>query len=45
MSFHFPHDAGIKVCIEEHIAALSLSWGDPFEFVAPATAAGIAVIH
>jgi enoyl-[acyl-carrier protein] reductase II len=42
---HFPHHAGIKMCIEEHVAALSFFWGDASEFVAPAHAAGIAVIH
>src|SRR6516165_7595645 len=40
---HFPHRAGVGVCIEERVAALSFFWGDPAEFVAPAHAAGIAV--
>jgi nitronate monooxygenase len=42
---HFPHHAGIQVCIDERIAALSFFWGDPSEFVAPAHDAGIAVLH
>ena len=42
---HFPHRAGVGVCIEERVAALSFFWGDPAEFVAPAHAAGIAVLH
>jgi hypothetical protein len=31
---HFPHRAGVGVCIEERVAALSFFWGDPAEFVA-----------
>ena len=42
---HFPHHAGIQVCIDERVAALSFFWGDPSEFVAPAHDAGIAVLH
>jgi nitronate monooxygenase len=42
---HFPHRDGIEVCLEEPVAALSFFWGDPSEFVAPAHAAGLAVIH
>jgi NAD(P)H-dependent flavin oxidoreductase YrpB (nitropropane dioxygenase family) len=42
---HFPNRDGIEVCIEERVAALSFFWGDPGEFVAPAHAAGLAVIH
>jgi enoyl-[acyl-carrier protein] reductase II len=42
---HFQHHAGIQVCIEERVAALSFFWGDPSEFVAPAHDAGIAVLH
>jgi enoyl-[acyl-carrier protein] reductase II len=42
---HFPHRAGIQVCIEEQVTALSFFWGDPSEFVPPAHAAGIAVLH
>jgi nitronate monooxygenase len=42
---HFPHHAGIQVCIDEQVAALSFFWGDPSEFVAPAHDAGIAVLH
>jgi len=42
---HFPHHAGIQVCIDEQVAALSFFWGDPSEFVAPAHDAGITVLH
>jgi len=42
---HYPHHAGIEVCIEERIAALSFFWGDPSEFIPAAHAAGIAVLH
>jgi nitronate monooxygenase len=42
---HFPHRDAIEVCLEERVAALSFFWGDPSEFVAPAHAAGLAVIH
>src|SRR3974390_2020142 len=42
---HFPHRAGIQVCIDEQVAALSFFWGDPSEFVPAAHAAGIAVLH
>ncbi|HKF59177.1 MAG TPA: nitronate monooxygenase [Blastocatellia bacterium] len=42
---HFPHHAGIQVCIEERVAALSFFWGDPSEFIPAAHAAGIAVLH
>jgi len=42
---HFPHHAGIQICIDERVAALSFFWGDPSEFVPAAHAAGIAVIH
>jgi enoyl-[acyl-carrier protein] reductase II len=42
---HFPHHAGIQVCIEEQVAALSFFWGDPSEFIPAAHAAGIAVLH
>lgn len=42
---HFPHKAGIQVCIDERVAALSFFWGDPSEFVPAAHAAGIAVLH
>ena len=42
---HFPHDAGVRVCIEERVAALSFFWGDPSPFVSAAHAAAIAVLH
>ena len=42
---HFPHRDGIEVCLEERVAALSFFWGDPSAFIAPAHAAGLAVIH
>jgi nitronate monooxygenase len=42
---HFPHRAGIQVCIDEQVAALSFFWGDPSKFVPGAHAAGIAVLH
>jgi NAD(P)H-dependent flavin oxidoreductase YrpB (nitropropane dioxygenase family) len=42
---HFPCAPGIRVCIEEHVAALSFFWGDPSEFVPAAHDAGIAVLH
>lgn len=42
---HFPHHAGVQVCINERIAALSFFWGDPSEFIPAAHAAGIAVFH
>src|SRR6516225_10747645 len=32
---HFPHRAGVGVCIEERVAALSFFWGDPAEFGPP----------
>lgn len=41
----FPHEAGIQVCIDEQVVALSVFWGDPSEFVPAAHAAGIAVLH
>ena len=40
----FPHEEGVRVCIEERIAALSLFWGDPTPFVEPAHDAGVSVI-
>jgi len=42
---HFPHREGIQVCVAEKVAALSLFWGDPSEFIPTAHAAGIAVLH
>ena len=42
---HFAHRDGIEVCLEERVTALSFFWGDPSEFVAPAHAAGLAIIH
>jgi enoyl-[acyl-carrier protein] reductase II len=42
---HFPHRAGVQVCIDEQVTALSFFWGDPSEFVPAAHAAGIAVLH
>jgi NAD(P)H-dependent flavin oxidoreductase YrpB (nitropropane dioxygenase family) len=42
---HFPHHAGIQVCIDERVAALSFFWGDPSEFVAPVHDEGITVLH
>jgi len=42
---HFPHRAGIEVCIAERVPALSFFWGDPSEFIPAAHAAGIAVLH
>src|SRR5215469_16397653 len=42
---HLPHRDGVELCLEERVAALSFFWGDPAEFVAPAHAAGLAVIH
>ena len=42
---HFPHRAGVQVCIDEQVGALSFFWGDPSEFVPAAHAAGIAVLH
>jgi len=42
---HFPHDAGVQVCIEERISALSFFWGDASRFIQPAHAAGIKIIH
>lgn len=41
----FPHRAGIQACIDERVAALSFFWGDPWEFIPAAHAAGIAVLH
>ena len=35
---HFPHQDGIRVCIEERVAALSLFWGDPTTSIEPHTA-------
>ena len=42
---HFPHRAGIQVCVDEQVAALSFFWGDPSEFVPGAHSAGVAVLH
>jgi NAD(P)H-dependent flavin oxidoreductase YrpB (nitropropane dioxygenase family) len=42
---HFPHREGIQVCVAEKVAALSLFWGDPSEFIPTAHAAGIAVLR
>ena len=41
---HFPHEDGIRVCIEERVAALSLFWGDPTPFIEPAHRAGVSII-
>jgi NAD(P)H-dependent flavin oxidoreductase YrpB (nitropropane dioxygenase family) len=41
---HFPHEDGIRVCIEEKVGALSLFWGDPTPFIEPAHQADISVI-
>src|SRR5271165_5873384 len=41
---HFPHEDGIRVCIEERVAALSLFWGDPTPFVEPAHRAGVSIM-
>jgi NAD(P)H-dependent flavin oxidoreductase YrpB (nitropropane dioxygenase family) len=41
---HFPHEDGIRVCIEERVRALSLFWGDPTPFIEPAHQADISVI-
>ena len=41
---HFPHEDGVRVCLEERVAALSLFWGDPTPFVEPAHRAGVSVI-
>jgi hypothetical protein len=41
---HFPHEEGIRVCIEERVAALSLFWGDPTPFVEPAHRAGVSIM-
>src|SRR5271166_4619499 len=41
---HFPHKDGVRVCIEERVAALSLFWGDPTPFIEPAHLAGVSVV-
>src|SRR5271157_3958021 len=41
---HFPHKEGVRVCVEERVAALSLFWGDPTPFIEPAHYAGVAVM-
>ena len=41
---HFPHEDGIRVCIEERVAALWLFWGDPTPFIEPAHRAGVSVM-
>jgi hypothetical protein len=41
---HFPHDAGVDVCLEERVAAVSFFWGDPRPFVERAHTAGVRVI-
>ncbi len=41
---HFPHDDGVDVCLEEHVAAISFFWGDPRRFVQRAHTAGVRVI-
>jgi NAD(P)H-dependent flavin oxidoreductase YrpB (nitropropane dioxygenase family) len=41
---HFPHQDGIRVCIEERVAALSLFWGDPTPFIEPAHHAGVSIL-
>ncbi|HYL34344.1 MAG TPA: nitronate monooxygenase [Bryobacteraceae bacterium] len=41
---HFPHQAGVDVCLEERVAAVSFFWGDPRPFVERAHAAGVRVI-
>jgi enoyl-[acyl-carrier protein] reductase II len=40
----FPHEEGVRVCLEERVAALSLFWGDPTPFIEPAHHAGASVI-
>jgi NAD(P)H-dependent flavin oxidoreductase YrpB (nitropropane dioxygenase family) len=42
---HFPHDAGVDVCLDERVAAVSFFWGDPRKFVKRAHAAGVRVIN
>ncbi len=42
---HFRHAAGIEVCLDERVAALSFFWGDPSEFIPSAHAAGVSVLH
>lgn len=41
---HFPHDAGVDLCLEERVAAVSFFWGDPRPFVSRAHSAGVRVI-
>ncbi|HKN29250.1 MAG TPA: nitronate monooxygenase [Roseiarcus sp.] len=41
---HFPHEDGVRVCIEERVGALSLFWGDPTPFIEPARQAGVSII-
>jgi nitronate monooxygenase len=41
---HFPHEDGVRVCIEERVGALSLFWGDPTPFIEPAHQAGVSII-
>ena len=41
---HFPHEAGVDVCLEERVAAVSFFWGDPRPIVERAHAAGVRVI-
>ena len=41
---YFPHDAGVDVCLDERVAAVSFFWGDPRRFVERAHSAGVRVI-
>ncbi|MBZ5611934.1 MAG: nitronate monooxygenase [Acidobacteriia bacterium] len=41
---HFPHDAGVDVCLEERVGAISFFWGDPRRFVERAHRQGVRVI-
>jgi nitronate monooxygenase len=40
----FPHEEGVRVCLDERVAALSFFWGDPTPFIEPAHHAGASVI-
>ncbi len=40
----FPHQAGVDVCLEEHVPAISFFWGDPRPFVERAHRRGVRVL-
>lgn len=42
---HFPHEAGVAVCLEERVPVLHTFWGDPAPLVERVHAAGVTLLH